>query len=186
MGPGTMELMEERLLQDARGLTTGECALKRPAPQPVVSLRPPTSQRTGNGQRESPGTCHRDRDVSPLHSRHPESGQIATILRVGESCTAQPLSLVHSLPSPYFSSSLTLSTRGAVSPARHIPIGPRPHPDSDQQGGQLFEMITANCGCNPAALSCRDVHVSHCPAPWQSRGRAGMLGCRARIPGVVA
>ena len=32
--------------------------------------------------------------------------------------------------SPYFSSSLTLSIRGAVSPARHVLTRPRPHPVS--------------------------------------------------------
>jgi hypothetical protein len=186
MGPRTMVLKEECLLQDARGLTTGECALKRLAPQPVVSLRPPASQRTGNGRWEHPGTWLRRPDVSPLHSRHPQSGQISTPVRAGESSTPQPLSLVHSLPSPYFSSSLTLSIRGAVSPARHIPIGPRPHPDSDQRGEALFETITANRGCDPAAFRGRDIHVSHSPAPWQSRGRVGMLSCRARIPKVVA
>jgi hypothetical protein len=186
MGPRTMVLKEECLLQDAGGLTTGECALKRLAPQPVVSLRPPASQRTGNGEREYPGTWFRSPDVSPLHGRHPQSGQICTIPRAGESSTPQPLSLVHSLASPYFSSSLTLSTRGAVSPARHIPIGPRPHPDSGDGGEVLFETITGNRGCDPAALSGRGIHVSHSPAPWQSRGRAGMLSCRARIPKVVA
>ena len=36
--------------------------------------------------------------------------------------------------SPYFSSSLTLSFRGAVSPARHVLTRPRPHPFSRQRG----------------------------------------------------
>ena len=173
-------------MQDARGLTTGECALKRLAPQPVVSPRPPASRKADHGQRENPGTCHHSPDVFPVYSRHPQSGQTATTLRDGEISTPRPLSLVHSLPSPYFSSSLTLSTRGAVSPARHIPIGPRPHPDSDQRERALFETITVNRGCDRAALSGRDVHVSRSPAPWQSRGRAGMLICRARIPKAVA
>ncbi len=101
--------------------------------------------------------------------------------------------------SPYFSSSLTLSTRGAVSPARHVLTRPRPHPFSGQRGEKTpalgFRRSIAWAGehercrvftqCPEARLSpvaaglrrwsAGGDHVSHSPAPWQSRGRAGML-----------
>jgi hypothetical protein len=87
---------------------------------------------------------------------------------------------------PYFSSSLTLSIRGAVSPARHVLTRPRPHPVFRE------EELRIVVGAIVASLSTVDAdlrrqttglaHVSHSPAPWQSRGRAGMLSCRAWIP----
>jgi hypothetical protein len=94
---------------------------------------------------------------------------------------------------PYFSSSLTLSIRGAVSPARHVLTRPRPHPVFREEE---FRIAGAVVGTQRSAivtsLSTVDtdlrrrtagyVHVSHSPAPWQSRGRAGMLSCRAWIP----
>lgn len=188
-------------------LTTGECALKRLAPQPVVSLRPAVSESAGNRQREYPGIWFHGPEITVPHGGHPQSRQIPTPPRAAESFPPRPLSLVHPLPSPYFSSSLTLNTWGAVSPARHIPIGPRPHPIFDEgeemiagfckmrtslnsrrrnsgfaQVRIVLETIAANRGGDPAALSGRDLHVSHSPAPWQSRGRAGMLELQSVDP----
>ena len=101
--------------------------------------------------------------------------------------------------SPYFSSSLTLSIRGAVSPARHVLTRPRPHPFFRQQGQRtpvpLFRRSAGRVGEDQRCRVCTNNseawpstvvaglrrwpagsdHVSHSPAPWQSRGRAGML-----------
>jgi hypothetical protein len=104
--------------------------------------------------------------------------------------------------SPYFSSSLTLSIRGAVSPARHVLTRPRPHPFSRPCGAGTSALSRAGARrgsqrlwgvdrlrgvsrrrCQPWPREA--AALSHSPAPWQSRGRAGRLCCRAWIPGVV-
>ncbi len=111
-----------------------------------------------------------------------------------------------SYSSPYFSSSLTLSIWGAASPARHVLTRPRPHPFSRHGKGRtpapssvrtpwsLKRAGDAECvqivsrhGCQPWTRACgvdpqEATTFSHSPAPWQSRGRVGMLSCRARIP----
>jgi hypothetical protein len=59
--------------------------------------------------------------------------------------------------SPYFSSSLTLSIRGAVSPARHVLTRPRPHPVSRQEGertaGSVFVQQSDEDCVNPVVPS---------------------------------
>ena len=147
MGPGTMELMEECLLQDARGLTTGECALKRLAPRPVVSLRLLAMESTSR-RREGPqqirvfgpelnrgsAGC-----IQPEHLRTTRQAGRGLALpspshvrsaraHDAHAATTSPLPQCTGNSSPYFSSSLTLSIRGAVSPARHVLTRPRPHP----------------------------------------------------------
>ncbi len=101
--------------------------------------------------------------------------------------------------SPYFSSSLTLSIRGAVSPARHVLTRPRPHPFFRQHGERTpARVVHRSAAWAPEDQRCRVCtnsseawlsavaaglwhqpagrdHVSHSPAPWQSRGRAGTL-----------
>jgi len=108
-----------------------------------------------------------------------------------------------SYSSPYFSSSLTLSIWGAASPARHVLTRPRPHPFFQRRGERPparfaagaprgpqgigdaeFARIDARHGCPPWTQTCgvelqEATTFSHSPAPWQSRGRAGMLSCRA-------
>lgn len=75
-----------------------------------------------------PVTCHRRGPAAPTPHETSRGFQVAA-------------------SSPYFSSSLTLSIRGAVSPARHVLTRPRPHPFSRQQGertsGRRFRWGTA-------------------------------------------
>jgi hypothetical protein len=179
-------------LAGCRGLTTGECAVKRLSPQLVVTLRPLVMENTSSRHPGQPGTgvispdlasrcdgpqpakictqSHAGRNaiassLSPTPSRKApgkptgiQSILATPLARGGEdrcraevSCTQFVLPaiepvicprrgpaphLVRPTPPgcqsthlrPYFSSSLTLSIRGAVSPARHVLTRPRPHP----------------------------------------------------------
>jgi hypothetical protein len=129
-------------LAGCRGLTTGECAVKRLAPQPVVALR---SLRMENTSDRHPEQQRRIDNVDVASNRrglNPAAIPAKPHLRWNEVPSSPSL-----VPSdnfrPYFSSSLTLSTRGAVSPARHVLTRPRPHPvsrqESERNGGPLFQ-----------------------------------------------
>ena len=163
-------------------LTTGECALKRLAPRSVVSLRPAVSENAGNRQREYSGISFRGPEITAPDGNRLQPRHIPSPLHARARSAPRPLSLIHPLLSLYFSSSLTLNIWGAVSPARHIPIGPRPHPVFGEDEEMVSETIAAHRGGDPAALSGRDLRVSHSPAPWQSRGRAGMLELQSVDP----
>jgi len=71
--------------------------------------------------------------------------------------------------SPYFSSSLTLSIRGAVSPARHVLTRPRPHPFSRQRkegtSGTLFHGNTMGLKRTGDAEGLQKVSRHGCQ-PW--------------------
>lgn len=191
-----------------RGLTTGECAVKRLSPQPVVTYRPLVMDHPSYRHQGQPGTGvsrpeiaprndgpqpvrpHTERQTgrdsslsapSPQLSRKAPDRQagtqsiLATPLARGgaERCciersstqfdtsTTGPVNCPRRRPAentpletasgclstnlrPYFSSSLTLSIRGAVSPARHVLTRPRPHPvfglESGRIAGTLFVM----------------------------------------------
>ncbi len=152
-------------------------------------------------------------EISRVQSVPPAIGPVICSRRGPTACkpyeTSRGVRISYS--SPYFSSSLTLSNRGAVSPARHVLTRPRPHPFYRQWGEQSppvrvragtrwrsrrpgdVEYIRgiSRHGCQPWSQTCgiaaRDAAAPfHSPAPWQSRGRVGMLSCRARIPRVVS
>jgi len=175
-----------------RGLTTGECAVKRLSPQPVVTFRPLVMEKTSYRHQGQPGTGDTNPDLTLSHDgpqpvsirTEPHTGRsacpsswsfvpsrkepsrqagiksiLSTPLARGgaERCCAEtsrtqfvtsafgPVICSGQCPAanrpyettpgfantnlrPYFSSSLTLSIRGAVSPARHVLTRPRPHP----------------------------------------------------------
>jgi len=185
-------------LAGCRGLTTGECAVKRLSPQPVVTFRPLVMENTSYRHQGQPGTGIISPDIAPpcdgpqparirtepptgrnvspsslppAPSRKAPDEQTGTqsilatqLARGGEDrCCAEksstqfvssaigpvicprrgpaanrphetPLGFQSASLSPYFSSSLTLSIRGAVSPARHVLTRPRPHPVFPQEG----------------------------------------------------
>ena len=176
-----------------RGLTTGECAVKRLSPQPVVTFRPLVMEKTSYRHQGQPGTGDTNPDLTLSHDgpqpvsirTEPHTGRSAcpsswsfvpsrkepsrqagiksilstplarggaerccaetsrtqfvtstigpvTVFRRGPSAASIPpeitLGFANANLRPYFSSSLTLSIRGAVSPARHVLTRPRPHP----------------------------------------------------------
>jgi len=177
-----------------RGLTIGECAVKRLSPQPVETFRPLVMENTSHRHQRHPGTGVITPDLtlridgshpasigtephagpgasltssSPVCSRKAPSRSAGTqsilstpLARGGaERCRAETsstqfvtsaigpvtdsrrspaanrspgitLGFANANLRPYFSSSLTLSIRGAVSPARHVLTRPRPHPVS--------------------------------------------------------
>ena len=192
-----------------RGLTTGECAVKRLSPQPVVTFRPLVMENTSYRHQGQPGTGVITPDLTPRHDgpqpasrrTEPHTGSgaspsspsrvpsrkapgrqagtqsiLSTQLARGgaERCCAETSSTQFVTPAigpvsdsrrgpaaantppettlgfananlrPYFSSSLTLSIRGAVSPARHVLTRPRPHPvfrqRSERITGAVFVM----------------------------------------------
>jgi hypothetical protein len=184
-----------------RGLTTGECAVKRLSPQLVVTYRPLAMEITSHRHQGQPGTgvshpetaprndapqparvrtepqTGRDSSLSapsPLLSRKAPDRQAGTksifatpLARGGaERCCIEKsstqfvtsaigpvncprrgfaansplettLGFAYTNLRPYFSSSLTLSIRGAVSPARHVLTRPRPHPVFRQGGERI-------------------------------------------------
>ena len=117
--------------------------MKRLAPQPVVSPRPlakDSLSRRHQGPQDA-GMCGSETVLhqrpgwnKPDTSSQAEAPSVLSPVRsarargVSDEHAAAPSLLVNSRP--YFSSSLTLSIRGAVSPARHVLTRPRPHPVS--------------------------------------------------------
>jgi hypothetical protein len=137
--------------------------VKRLAPQPVVSTRPLAKEspsRRHQGPQDA-GMCGPDAVLyhltgwnKPEHvstSSQAERNAVLSPVRSlrargisGEPVAAASLlSATTANSSPYFSSSLTLSIRGAVSPARHVLTRPRPHPVSRWEQETTPEPIQA-------------------------------------------
>ena len=139
--------------------------MKRLAPQPVVSSRPLAMETTSRRHQGLQGIRICGPDIvlhhhagwnKPEHVSTPSQAGCSLVLpglspvrslrarRIpGEPvATASLLSAATANSSPYFSSSLTLSIRGAVSPARHVLTRPRPHPvfrqERERNCGPLF------------------------------------------------
>lgn len=128
--------------------------MKRLSPQLVVSVRALGMEETSGRNRGGPQARMGSPEIAPspigltpaTPCTHPHAERISvrpSLLSSG--------SWIDDF-SPYFSSSLTLSFRGAVSPARHVLTRPRPHPFSRQREDRTSGPFCAGESRGPARV----------------------------------